>query len=66
MNESKYTTYDYYTSNIQDNTINSLNPKEFDYNIVNNEHISISNKNISTPNTKLCNQYATRYIYYIV
>ena len=60
MNEYKYNTYDYYTINNKENTINSLNPKEFDYNIVNEEHFSNKRKNVSEPNTTFRNKYSTK------
>ena len=60
MDESKYTTYDHYTSNNQDNIINSLNAKEMDYNIFNDEHISHNRKNVSKPNIRLRNKYPKR------
>ena len=60
MNESNYKTYDYYTRNIQENTQNSLNKEELNYNIINNKYISNTRTNISKPNTTLGNKYATR------
>ena len=55
MNESNYNTYDYYTINNQDNRIHSLNPKELDYNLVNEEQFSNTRKEVSKPNTRLRN-----------
>ena len=56
MNESKYKTYKYYTSNNQDTKL-SLNYKEFDYNVVNEEQFS--KYDVSKQNTRLRNKYST-------
>ena len=58
MNESDYMKYNYNTSNIQNHIINSLNLKEEDYNIINDEHISNMRKNAS--NRIIRNKYSTR------
>ena len=60
MDESKYNRYDYYTSNNQYNTINNLNPKELDYNLVKDEHISNTRKYFLKPILSLRNNYDTR------
>ena len=59
MNELNDMKYNYYNSNTQENTINSLRIKEFDYNLVNDNHIS-NTRNVSKPNIRLRNNYATR------
>ena len=58
MNESNYTSYNNYTS--QGTTINSLNPKELDYNLVNDENILNTRKIFLKQNTRLQNKYTTR------
>ena len=60
MNESKYRSYTYDTSNNQENMIHSLNPKELDYNVVYDEQISNTRKNVLNPILRLRNMYDTR------
>ena len=63
MNEYNY--LNYYSSNNQDHTIHSLDPKELDYNVLNDEQISKKRENvisklISKQNIRLRNKYPTR------
>ena len=51
MDESKYNTYNYE----QDTTMHSLNLKELDYNLVNEEQLSNTRKEVSKPTTRLRN-----------
>ena len=60
MNESKYKKYYYDTNNIQDNTIHSINRKELDYILVNEEQFSNMRNGVTKPTTRLRNNYATR------
>ena len=60
MNESTYMSYNYDTSNIHDNHIHSIHSKEVDYNIINEEHISHTRKNVSKPNKILRYTFSTR------
>ena len=65
MNDYNYVNYNYYTGNNQDNAQYSLNQKQGDYKVVNDEPISNTEKSdiskiISKLNIKLRNKYATR------
>ena len=59
MNDLNDIKYNYYNSNTQENTINSLRIKEFGYNLVNDDYIS-NTRNVSKQNIRLRNNYATR------
>ena len=52
--------YNYFTSDIQDNTIHSINQKVVDYNISDKEYILNARNKASQENTRLKNKYSSR------
>ena len=60
MDDSNYMKYNYHTSINQDNTTNSLNIKELDYNLGNNDQFSNIESKVIIPNLRIRNKHATR------